>query len=549
MLTEIAVKNIAVLENIRIPFSEGFNVITGETGAGKSILIESLKLALGYKLPPAMVPRDVTGVVEISFFVEDLGGVMQELEEGGIPSDGTLIMRRNVAPSGRSRTYVNDAQVTGPFVAGITSDLVSILGQHGYQSLFGSKNAVRLYDGFCGIGDLMKEYGKAFRGWRKVVRDMEAMKEEAPHLESKVAWLTASIKELEALGLNPGEEAEIEKELPILKDGAKIKEGLAEVINAIDHGDESALSRLGEASSAFRKVSRIAEELDELARRLDDHLYALTDLSRDILLQVSRIDLDEGRYEDLQERLSRIKRLSRKYETGTGDLGEKLGELRKEREECDSTAKRIESLEREEKRTRKRVFQLASSISENRLSVKGAFEGSVMKELSALGLGGVQFKISFHEEEDGVYTLMGSERVEFLFSPSPSFEPGPLVQVASGGELSRIMLALHNTVVEKGRFSTLIFDEVDAGIGGKMAERVGEKLRSLSSSSQVICITHLPQIAALADHHVKIANEGGVKTSSRVLAGKERVAEIARMVSGEEITEEAVQYAEMLLAR
>lgn len=549
MLSEISAKNIALLENIRISFTSGFNVITGETGAGKSILIESLKLALGEKLPPSMVPGEGTGSVEILYLPGELERGTSYVKELDLEENKELIMRRSVSSSGRSRIYLNDSRVTAPLVSELTSELVSILGQHGLQRLFGSKNALRLYDGYCGNRELNENYTREYRRFRKIVREFEDAREETPSLKGKRAWLEEGIRELKPLSLTASEEKEIEKELPLLKNGAKIKDTLQEVLAILDQGERSALSMLKDAADTFKRVSRIDPSLEEIEKDLERHLYSLSDLSRDILSRFSEIDLDEERYEELMARLSLIRRLSRKYGVDPSALPGKLKDLEAELEGIDRASERMARLQLKVLKKREEVSAIAGELSERRKKMVRPFEKSVEKELGELGMKGSRFHVSLLPEKKGELSLYGFEKVEFLFSPDSSVDVGPLTEVASGGELSRIMLSVHSTLVTKGRFGTLVFDEVDAGIGGKMAEKVGEKLKNLSISSQVICITHLPQIAALADHHIKIVKEGGTHTRAHVLLREERVEEIARMVSGEKISEEAVHYAEMLLER
>jgi DNA repair protein RecN (Recombination protein N) len=550
LLAEISVKNIAVLEDVQINFRKGLNVITGETGAGKSILIESLKLALGEKVAQNLVPDADEGLVEIVYDLEGDEETAYSLESAGLPCSNFLIMRRKVSPIGRSRIYVNDSPVTGQLVAEITSELVSILGQHAYQRLFGSRNATKLLDTFSKILPLYNEYLRAYRKWRKIIREIELLKEDAPNISGRVEWLDACIGELTALDLKTGEEREIEEELPLLKNAAKIREAISGTVDIIDQNEDNSISLLKRGIDSLNSVSRFDPTLAEISLKLEEHMFAITDLARDLMTRFSLIDIDEEKYQSLTDRLSQLKRLSRKYEVQTDGLLRKVQDLQRERQKIQSAIDSLNNLVQEEENLKERTLNLARSVREKRRECAAEFERSVLTELADLGLAGAIFSVVFTEYDDSELSTYGLERVDFFFSPSSSFEGGPLVQVASGGELSRIMLAVHNTVSGSEKFKTLIFDEVDAGIGGSMAEVIGEKLKRLSSSAQVICITHLPQIAALADHHIKIVkvkNESGDRTVAKSLGHGERVDEIARMVSGERISDEAKKYAENLL--
>jgi DNA repair protein RecN (Recombination protein N) len=552
LLTEISVKNIAVLQDVKIHFREGLNVITGETGAGKSILIESLKLALGEKVSQTLVPDAEEGVVEIVYDIMGDEETTYSLESAGLPQSDSLIMRRKVTPLGRSRIYVNESPATGQFVAEITSELVSILGQHGYQRLFGSRNATKLLDAFCGNIPLYKDFLRAYRNWRKVIREMELLRAEAPNIAGRVEWLDACIGELAAVDIQPGEEAKIEEELPVLKNAARIREAIRESVDVIDQNEDSSISRLKRGVDSLGSVSRFDPSLNEITAKLEEHMHALTDISRDLMTRFSEIDIDEERYQTLVERLSLLRRLSRKYDVMPDGLPGKVDALRKERKELQGSVEKLNHLTASEETLREETLSHARLLSEKRRQGASAFEGSVLRELAELGLSEALFQLVFTDYDEAGLSSYGLERVDISFSPSTSFEGGPLVQVASGGELSRIMLAVHNTVAGRERFRTLIFDEVDAGIGGSMAEVIGEKLKKISGSAQVICITHLPQIAALADHHIKIVkvkSENGDRTVAKSLARKERIDEIARMVSGERVTDAAKKYAANLLKR
>lgn len=552
MLTEISVKNIAVLEDVKIGFEDGLNVITGETGAGKSILIESLKLAFGERVSQSMFPLADEGIIEIVYEVEKDDDTSSSLEGAGVPFSDTLIVRRTISPRGRSRIYINDSPATGQLVAEVTSELVSILGQHGYQKLFGSKSATTLLDAFCGNHILYREYVKGYRKWRKVKKDISRLNEDIPRMAERMDWLDSSIHELTRLDLGSGEEKEIEEELPILKNAAKIKEAVKDALDCLEQNEVSAISLLKSSIDTLNGISRFDPSMKEIAGTLEEYLFSMIDISRDLLRRFSEVHVDEDRYRELEERLSLIKRYSRKYGVHGDELAGKIDGMKREREALRESAEELEELVAAEQRLREEVLSRAALLRERRQEESERFEMSVIEELGELGLSDALLTVSFTEFSENEPSSYGLEKVEFLFSPSPSFEVGPLTQIASGGELSRVLLAIHNTVSGSENFRTLIFDEVDAGIGGKMAESVGGKLKKLSTSTQVICITHLPQIAALADHHVKILkvkNGGKEKTAARTLGPGERIDEIARMVSGEEVSDEAKRYAETLLKK
>jgi DNA repair protein RecN (Recombination protein N) len=552
MLIELAVRNLAIFEDVRVPFSAGLNVVTGETGAGKSLLVEAIRLALGEKADPVAVrtgerEAEVTALFDLSRR-DDL---RDALEETGLPWEEEVVLRRVLPAAGRSRAYLNGRPVAQPVLAALSPLLLTMVGQHSVPELLSRPAALSSVDDFAGAGALSSEMRKRYR---RVAALRRQVAEGGAGARSRTETLDFEIAELTKAALTPGEEEELAADLSLLRNGAKVREALQAADDALASSENAALASMAFALARLREAAAVDPRLAETAERLRSAREEVQDLSRELGSLAARVTEDPERRERVEERLSAIRRLKRKYGKEVPELVSHLDLLRSERA---SLAGALE----EEARLRKELVAeedggvaAAKKLSAARRKAAAAMGPAVEKELARVALAGARFRAegSSREAVPAALSASGIDEAELLFSANPGQELRPLAQTASGGELSRVMLSLRNAASRGGAGKTLVFDEIDTGIGGQVAERVGARLKSLAASAQVVCITHLPQVAAFADHHLQVVKRtaaGTVATGVKPLSKQDRIGELARMISGSEITEKAKAHAKALIEK
>ncbi|MHB1013655.1 MAG: DNA repair protein RecN [Desulfobacteria bacterium] len=555
MLIELTVRNLAIFEDVRVPFSAGLNVVTGETGAGKSLLVEAIRLALGEKADPVAVrtgepEAEVTALFDLSRR-DDLRDAW---EEAGLPWEEEVVLRRVLPAAGRSRAYLNGRPVAQPALAALSPLLLTMVGQHGVPELLSRAAAMSAVDDFAGAGALSSEMRKRYRRVAALRRQAAEAADRGAGARSRTETLDFEIGELSRAALTPGEEEELAADLSLLRNAAKVREALQAADDAIASSENAALAAMAFALARLREAAAVDPRIVETAERLRSAREEVQDLSRELGSLAARVTEDPERRERVEERLSVIRRLKRKYGKEVSELVSHLDLLRSERA---SLAGALE----EEARLRKELVieeeggvAAAKKLSAIRRKAAAGMGPAVEKELARVALAGARFRaeVSSREAVPAALSASGIDEAELLFSANPGQELRPLAQTASGGELSRVMLSLRNAASRGGAGKTLVFDEIDTGIGGQVAERVGARLKSLSVSAQVVCVTHLPQVAAFADHHlqvVKKAASGTVATGVKPLSKQDRIEELARMISGAEITEKAKAHAKTLIEK
>jgi DNA repair protein RecN (Recombination protein N) len=552
MLRELSIKNLAVIESVTVPFEPGLNVLTGETGAGKSIVIDAILLLGGARAQLDAIRGDSdTATVQAVFDVVPGSGAETLLHDAGLaPEDGRVVIRRELSRTGRHRAFVNDATVTVALLERLGDQLVEVHGQHEHQRLLEPARQMDLLDRFAGLEAERERIGELhakFRAAREAVERTRGAERDRAQREDLLRF---QVSELDAARLRPGEEDELRTERRRLQHAERFTRGLAEVTALLDEAEDSARTRLDGAARVLRDLGRLDEafgapvELVEGARaQIEDVLNAVRGLNE-------RVVFEPGRLDAIDERLDALTRLKRKY-------GDTEAAMLAFREEAGRELARLEHHEErlvEQERTLAdlgaELTAAATALSERRQAAAARLATLAQRELRALGMERAVVTIAVDRAAPAEVTARGLDRIEVRLSANPGEEPRPLSRVASGGELSRTMLALTSVLAARDGVPTLIFDEVDAGVGGAVAGVVGEKLAAAAGGRQVLCVTHLPQIAARAAHHVQVTKTMGrsrTRASAAVLDPGARVEEIARMLGGEPLTETARRHARELL--
>jgi DNA repair protein RecN (Recombination protein N) len=553
MLGSLHIKNLATIEDLEIHLQEGFSILTGETGAGKSIIIDGIRLALGEKASPDLVRTGkAEATVEAVFHLGRQKGGAADFPLG---EEGEVLIQRHITPEGSGKAYLNGVLVPAKKLKEVSPFLVDIYGQNDHIFLLQLENHLRYLDDFLGLDSLREEVSRLAQKLRLMSRQKEELERRKREREQRLDFLGFQIKEIEAAGLRPGEWEELLAERNILKNSEKIA-------LLVEAGLGQAYSEEGSVSPGLSRLQEIVHELaryDASFEVFNDSLaqsaIAVRELADSMIRFKERQNLGPERLEELEARLSTIEKLRRKYGGTTEGI---LGHLAKAKQESADLARSEETLAGLETDLSGALGEYKARAGKlSRLRRDGApeLQSQMEKEMALLGLRRARFKVMLETAPaeslaPAAARETGLDEVEFLISPNPGEELRPLRKVASGGELSRIMLALKTIGKEKDRLKTLIFDEIDSGIGGKTAECIASKLRDLARHHQVICITHLPQIASFAPHHFRIEKtvaQDRTFTRIKELDFEERVAEISRLLSGSRMTSTSLQNAREML--
>lgn len=560
MLRELHIKNLAIIDDLAIEFDKGLNVLTGETGAGKSIIINALSLALGEKASGELIRSGereaiVEAFFEISPHLLDESNI-QSLNDMGIGIDDGIILKRMIPLHGKGRAYINNSLIPISFLSKLSSNIIDIHGQYEHQSLLSVDTQRRMLDAYGGLikesGEIEELYGR-LRGLKK---ELASLIEKEKVRSQRIDILRYQLNEIKDANLKVGEEEELIEEEKVLSNALRLTELSNRAYDYIYLSDSSCITNLSRAISDLRDIANIDAKVSDALKSIEDAMLLLEEASYFLRDYRERLNISPQRLDSLQERLHLISGLKRKYGDSIEDVLRYKDRIEAELGELEHSEERLEGLKIEIDELRKRFTEKAHELSRKRREVSRRLEHKIINELSVLSMADSQFKIDIRQEEgddttDGLRAMQrGIDYVEFLISPNKGEELRPLTKIASGGELSRIMLALKG-ILTKGDVPVLVFDEIDAGIGGMTAETVGRKLKALSDEHQVICITHLPQIASFADRHLMIRKRiKGGRTTVEVkrVEGKDRIEEIARMLSGD-TTDTSLKHAKELLKK
>ena len=558
MLVGLHIRNVVLIDRLELSFEGGLNVLTGETGAGKSILLDALGLALGVRADTSLIRPGAEQASVAAFFLSEPDHPSRALLRAhDIESESEeVIARRVVTANGASRAYINDQPVSVGLLRDLGRTLVEIQGQHDQQLLMESGSHRRLLDEFAGHGSRLAALGEAYAAYRDLLKELAAFRESHQQAVAEETYLQHVVEELETLNPTPAEEADLAATRALLVNGEKIAAALSDAATNLagDSGAEMALR------AAQRALDRIPDELrgnfgDAIAA-LDRAVIESSEAAAEIDQQLGKLELDGKRLGEVEERLFKLRDLARKHNVGVDQLADVLDSLAEKLNQLESGGEKIAALEASVSKAQSSYGGIAADVSKRRRKASAKLDKAVMNELAPLKLGSAVFRTEISQLEDKDWSTTGVDRVTFQVSTVPGADPGPLPRVASGGELSRLLLALKVVLTGTEGPSTLIFDEVDRGLGGATADAVGARLGRLAQQTQVLVVTHSPQVAARAAHHWRVlkgtdaadpANDDSVHTQVEHLDPEARREEVARMLAGAEITNEARAAAESLI--
>ena len=547
MLSLLHIENIAVIECADISFDRGFNVLTGETGAGKSIVIDAISAILGQRAYRDMI-RTGTNKASVRAVFTDVPK-LSWFEENGVEYDPEIIIQREVYLDGKNVCRVNGSLVTVSILNKLGLQLINIHGQHDSASLFDEANHLNFLDDFAGNYQLRSVYLETFSAVDKLRREINRISMDEGEKLRRMETLKYQIQEIEKANLSAGEDEELESRRKVLQNAEKIADGLNDAVENLYGGDDvdGAATLLSIAERALARISKYSEDIASLHEKVADMMYQVQDVA-----EIARDVRDDLAYsadelERIESRLDVIHKLRRKYGVSCAHILEYLEKAKQELDEIEFADDHVERLKKKLKKAEKAAWDAAFELRKNRQETAERLSGRILTELAQLDMPKVQFACKFTEQE---LTPLGADAVAFYMSANVGEALKPMSKVASGGELARIMLAMKNVLAEQDKVNTLIFDEVDTGVSGRAAQKVAEKLKAVARNKQVLCVTHLPQIAAMGDTHLLIAKgerDGRTYTTVTPLDIEGRKRELARIIGGANITETTLKSAEEML--
>ncbi|MFQ5602033.1 MAG: DNA repair protein RecN [bacterium] len=563
MLKSLTIKNYALLADVEIHFGEGLNILTGETGAGKSILIGALATILGDRVDTTVLREGCSkAVIEGLFALQDNGGLSDYLKAQDLATDDqVLILRREIYDNGRSRAFVNDSPVQLSILQAVGDFLVDLHGQHEHQSLLKTPNHLRFIDS---LGDYQADLDAVsvqFHQIQKFKKHLSELESQQKIVNEKKDLILFQLAEINKINPSKDEEEELLKEEKIVKNGEKLFKLTNEFYQILYEGEHSVFDKLSAVEHGLDELRSIDEQFDQHKNDCANARLAVEEISKAFQNYQSKIVFDPDRLEQIQSRIAELSGLKKKYGRSISEILKLRDNLQKEIQDLENLDSQISAFEEELDVQKKRFSQQCVSLSEKRKQVCQQLESVVPEILSYLGMYHVRFKTNlkyqndpkgevFHQGQTYLAKATGIDFAEFLISVNEGEDLKPLVKVASGGEISRIMLTLKSVAARKGLIPVLVFDEIDIGVSGRIAQAVGRKLKDISEIHQVICITHLPQIASMAGHHYsvnKIVKEGRTETTIKKLSDPERTEAIARLLAGEKVSETHLNSARELL--
>lgn len=564
MLTELHIKNFAIIDQLTISFPRGLTILSGETGAGKSIIIGALNLLLGGRASADLIrSSEEEASVEAIFDISHRSSLSQRLTDWGMGVDDSLLIRRIISRSGKGKTFIGNHLATINILGNLGEELINISGQHEHQLLLKPDQHLEIVDAFGGLVPLQNTYASHFHQLLSLTRELNTLIQAKERREERIDLLQFQIKEITEATLKPGEEELLREERRILNSSEKLFQSTKKAYETIYAEKGSVLEQLKSTLRELKELSQIDMRLSPLSTTLESSVFQVEDLALSLRDYYQKIEFDPERLEEIESRLMEINALKKKY----GETVEKIlacqERAENELKELKESGEKIEELKAAQEKLKIETLDLARKLSQERKKAAALLKEKVEREIASLGMKKTVFEVragstSARGEARENLTIdthslheKGMDDLEFFISPNPGEELKPLSKIASGGELSRIILAIKRIIAQEDEVSTLIFDEVDAGIGGATAEVVGKKLKEISRRHQVLCITHLPQIACFADTHYSITKEtrkGRTFTLLKKLEKDERVEELSRMLGGKEITIKTREHAREMLS-
>lgn len=547
MLSLLHIENIAVIEQADISFDRGFNILTGETGAGKSIVIDAISAILGERAYRDMI-RTGANMASVRAVFTDVPE-LPWFQENGVEYDPETIIQRQIHLDGKNVCRVNGSLVTVSILRKLGIQLINIHGQHDSASLFDENNHLQFLDLFANNEVLRSDYAEKYEAVAKLRREIDRMTMDEGEKLRRMETLKYQIEEISKANLEAGEDEELEARRKLLQNAEKLASGMDTAVECLYGGDDTdgAAGLLAEAERALARLSKFGDSLAALHDKVADLMYQVQDAAEEVRDARDDLSYSADELEQIESRLDVIHRLRRKYGVTCADILEYLEKAKRELDEIEFADDHLERLKGKLKKAEKTAWEAAFALRENRKATAQTLSTRILTELAQLDMPRVQFACQFTELE---LQNNGADAVAFYMSANAGEALKPLSKVASGGELARIMLAMKNVLAEQDQVNTLIFDEVDTGVSGRAAQKVAEKLRSVARNKQVLCVTHLPQLAALANTHLLIAKaerDGRTYTTVTPLDLEGRKRELARIIGGANITETTLKSAEEML--
>lgn len=554
MLTHIHIWNFAIVEQLDLAFDDGLTVLTGETGAGKSILLNALGLALGDRADSDVVRHGADKAeVSVTFYVGNNPMAENWLKQHELDSSDECIIRRSISAKGPSRAFINGKPSPVTMLRELGERLVDLHGQHEHQSLLKREVQGQLVDAFAANQSLLTGVRQAYTEWKTLQHDFERLRKAKTEREHRLELLRYQVKELEDLNLQAKEHEELEHEFRRLANGKQLLSSAERILQRLQENDELAVTAmLGQCQAELQELQTLDPALKDIAEIVETASIQLSEAVSDLRHYINDLELDPGQLEMVEQRLNSMHTLARKHHVNLDGLFELLPAMQTELFELEQADIRLEQLQDGIKQAEQQYQKSAAKLSRSRQQAAQQLSSEVTGAMQELGMLGGQFHIQLETIGDGSPLAHGLERAEFLVSANPGQPLKALNKVASGGEISRISLAIQVSAAQSALIPTLVFDEVDVGIGGRVAEIVGQKLRTLAQHRQVLCVTHLPQVAALGHQHMQVSKHTDADlTITRIqhLQTEQRVDELARMLGGLEITEQTLSHAREMMER
>jgi len=551
VLLSLHIRDFAIIDDLEVELHPGMTVLTGETGAGKSILLDALGLLLGDRADSGCVRHGAERAdISASFDVSRIDGARDWLADKALDLDGECQIRRVVLGGGRSRAYINGSSVPVQSLREFGERLVDIHGQHEHQSLMKRELQRQLLDSHGGLGKLVSKLAGTYEAWKQQQRDMESIIGAGQDRDSRLEFLEFQLRELEELAPQPGEAEQLHEEHARLANAGRLLETCGNQLSRLYDDEDSAQSAISRALAELEPLTRIDATLKEASELIDAALIQLEEGVNQLRTYQDGVELDPQRLQWVEQRLDALHSVASKHRIEPEALTEFQERLREELSALEQAEQQLQKLEQEQRQLATRYDECAKQLHRKRIKTASRLSAQVTEIMQSLGMGGGRFEIEVNDNATQAMSAHGRDRIDFLVSANPGQPLKPLSRVASGGELSRISLAIQVIAAGDTRIPTLIFDEVDSGVGGAVAETVGKQLRLLGDHHQVMCVTHLPQVAAQARHHLQVSKLTGDKTTRtriRALSEEERVEEIARMLGGQSITGSTRQHAGEML--
>ena len=550
MLLEISIKNFAIIESISLNFEQGMTVLTGETGAGKSIIIDAMNMMLGARATTEVIRHGAPKAeIEGLFSIESNRALEEIFDEQGLELSDEIIIRREILQNGRSISRVNGQMVNLSVLRTIGQQLVDIHGQHDQEELMRPHRHIQMLDEFgdASFFELKEAYQTSFDNYRRMRKQVLDIKKNQQEHKARIEMLEFQMAEIEAANLKAGEDVTLNQERDRLLNHKQIADTLTNAYSMLDNEEFSSLANVRSAMNDMESLEEFDPEYREISSSLSESYYVLEDITKRLESIIDDLDFDGNRLMQVESRLDLIHTITRKYGGSVDDVLEYFAKITDEYNLLTGNNLSSEDMEIELKKLEKNLVDLAGQVAQARHKIAQDLEAEIKQELQDLYMEKAQFQVRFSQ---GKFSREGNESVEFYISTNPGEDFKPLVKVASGGELSRLMLAIKSAFSRKEGKTSIVFDEVDTGVSGRVAQAIAQKIHKIGQHGQVLAISHLPQVIAIADYQFfieKISNEHSTVSTVRLLTVEERVEEVAKMLAGENVTEAALSQARELL--